>query len=137
MVEVCVHGNSTIKTAEANGVPLKTFENWITSFNKDPHCFDFDNSSSINDFYLISSFNNNFPYDDMSNEELKIQLIKKDIEIQRLKKGYSVEGGGTEQKVFVSLSKKNTIIIKKRLILLLKLVDFKDYLEYHPNCSIV
>lgn len=107
-VEVCVHGKSTIKTAESNGVPIKTFEKWITAFNKDPHCFDFDNSDSINDFHLAIPINNNFPYDDMSNEELKIQLMKKDIEIQRLKKGYMVEGGGMEQKVFVTLSKKNT-----------------------------
>lgn len=107
-IEVCVHGKSTIKTAEANGIPLKTFEKWITSFNKNPHSFDEDNSDLINDFYLIDSSKRDFPYDDMSNEELKIQLMKKDIEIQRLKKGYNVEGGGTVDKVFVSFSKKNT-----------------------------
>jgi hypothetical protein len=33
--------------------------------------------------------------------------MKKDIEIARLKKAYTVEGGGTEKKVFVSFSKKN------------------------------
>ena len=30
------------------------------------------------------------------------------VEIARLKKGYLVKGGGTEKKVFVSFSKKNT-----------------------------
>lgn len=44
----------------------------------------------------------------MSKEELKKHLMKKDIEIARLKKGYLAEGGGTEKKVFVSFSKKNT-----------------------------
>ena len=24
------------------GVPLKTVENWVTAYNKDPHCFDDD-----------------------------------------------------------------------------------------------
>ena len=107
-LDVCVYGKSTIKTAESNGVPIKTFENWITAFNKDPHCFDFDNSDLVNDFRFVNSFNDDFYYDDLSNEELKIQLMKKDIEIQRLKKGYMVEGGGLEQKVFVTFSKKNT-----------------------------
>lgn len=106
--EICNHGKSTIKTAEANGIPLKTLEKWITAYNKNPLCFDFDNSSTVNDFHLLNSFDNNSLYDHMSNEELKLQLMKKDIEIARLKKGYLVEGGGMEQKVFVTLSKKNT-----------------------------
>ena len=33
---------SPIKTAEEFGVPLKTVENWVTAYNKDPHCFDDD-----------------------------------------------------------------------------------------------
>ena len=42
------------------------------------------------------------------NEELELELMKKDIEIARLKKGYIVKGGGTGRKVFVTFSKKNT-----------------------------
>ena len=37
---VLIQGHSTIKTAEEFNVPLKTFEKWITAYNKDPHCFD-------------------------------------------------------------------------------------------------
>ena len=107
-IDVCVHGKSTIKTAEANGVPLKTFEKWITAFNKDPHYFDFDDSSNLSDFKIINPPPPIDSYSDMSMDELKLQLMKKDIEIQRLKKGYTVKGGGTEQKVFVSFSTKNT-----------------------------
>ena len=33
--------------------------------------------------------------------------MKKDIEIARLKKGYLAKEGGMEEKVFVTLSKKN------------------------------
>lgn len=53
---------STSKTAQQFDIPLKTLENWITSFNKDPHIFDSD--------YLSHS--------------KQIELLKKDI--SRLKK---------------------------------------------------
>jgi transposase len=43
----------------------------------------------------------------MSKEQLLKELMRKDIENARLKKGYAVRGGGTE-KEFVSLSGKNT-----------------------------
>ena len=31
---ICINGDSTIKTAEEFNVPLKTLEKWITAFNK-------------------------------------------------------------------------------------------------------
>ena len=40
-------------------------------------------------------------------EELKLELMKKDIEIARLKKGYSVKGVG-QKKEFVTTFNKNT-----------------------------
>ncbi len=39
---ICIQHEGTIKTAEEFGVPLKTVENWVTAYNKDPHCFDDD-----------------------------------------------------------------------------------------------
>ena len=33
---ICVQNEGTIKTAEEFGVPLKTVENWVTAYNKDP-----------------------------------------------------------------------------------------------------
>lgn len=104
--DVCIHKKSTIKTAEENGVPLKTLEKWITAFNKNPECFD--SKDLTDDFHLVNPINPNNYYDDMTNEELKLQLMKKDIEIARLKKGYMVEGGGMEEKVFTTFFKKNT-----------------------------
>lgn len=41
-VELIKNGASTMKTAEDLNVPLKTLENWITAYNKDPHVFDQD-----------------------------------------------------------------------------------------------
>ena len=103
--DICIHKKSTIKTAEDYAIPLKTLEKWITAYNKNPNCFD--SNDLIDDFCLIDPINSNELYDDMSNEELKLQLMKKDIEIARLKKGYMVEGGGTEKKVFTTFYKKN------------------------------
>lgn len=104
--EICIEKQSTIKTAESYGIPLKTVEKWITSYNKNNHCFDSEEISHDFEFKKIPPKEDY--YNDLSNEELKHQLIKKDIEIARLKKGYQVRGGGPLEKEFVILSKKNT-----------------------------
>lgn len=104
--EICLNHASTIKTAREYNVPLKTLEKWITAYNKDNHCFD-PKVEFVNDFKIINEPNDS-NYDDLSLDELKKQLMKKDIEIARLKKGYIVKEGGMEEKVFVTFSKKNT-----------------------------
>lgn len=104
-IDICLNGKSTLKTAEEYNVPLKTLEKWITAFNKNNNCFDTNLEES--DFKLIDSFTSNYSYDDLSKEELKKQIMKKDIEIARLKKGYFMKEGGTEEKVFVTFFKKN------------------------------
>lgn len=102
--DICVSRKPTLKTANEYGIPIKTLEKWITAYNKDNHCFDEEND--IFAFKTIDTKNEK-EFDDYSKEELKILLMKKDIEIARLKKDYLVEGGGMEKKVYVSLSKKN------------------------------
>ena len=104
--KVRVNGESTLKVANEYNVPIKTVEKWITAYNKDNHCFD-PVIETVNDFKIIDN-NNITDYNDLSIDELKLQIMKKDIEIARLKKGYMVKGGGTEKKVFVTFSKKNT-----------------------------
>ena len=104
---ICLHNASTIKTANEFNVPLKTLEKWITAFNKDHHCFD-PKVEVVNDFKIIDNSLSNLDYDDLSPNELKDIIMKKDIEIARLKKAYTVKGGGTEKKVFIIFSKKNT-----------------------------
>ena len=103
---ICFKGHSTLKTANEYNIPIKTLEKWITAFNKDNHCFD-PIIESINVFKSINN-PNHIDYNDLSNDELKIELMKKDIEIARLKKGYLVKEGGMGRKVFVTFSKKNT-----------------------------
>ena len=39
---ICNEKHSTIKTAEQFEIPLKTVEKWITAYNKNNRCFDFD-----------------------------------------------------------------------------------------------
>ena len=106
-IYICLHNHSTIKTAREYNIPIKTLEKWITAFNKDNHCFD-SKVEVVNDFKIINNSRPEDDYDDLSPDDFKTILMKKDIEIARLKKGYLVKGGGTEKKVFVTFSKKNT-----------------------------
>ena len=103
---ICFNGLSTLKTANENNVPIKTLEKWITAFNKDNHCFD-PIIETVTDFKFIDDINNS-NYEDLSNDELRTVIMKKDIEIARLKKAYTVKGGGTERKVYITFSRKNT-----------------------------
>ena len=103
--DICLHGKSTSLSAKQYNVPLKTLEKWITAYNKDNHCFD-PKVEIINDFKVIDKPSDP-DYENLSNDELKDILMKKDIEIARLKKGYMVKEGGTGEKVFITFSKKN------------------------------
>ena len=104
--DICFNKKSTIKMAEDFSIPLKTLEKWITAFNKNPNCFD---EPNFFDFHFVSSpsYNTDFNYDDLSIDELKKLILKKDIELARLKKNYQVKGSGSGKKVFVTFSKKN------------------------------
>ena len=103
---ICINRASTLKTANEFNIPIKTLEKWITAYNKDNHCFD-PIIESINDFKFVNDTDVS-NYNDLSSEELKKEIMKKDIEIARLKKGYMVKEGGMGRKVFVTFSKKNT-----------------------------
>ena len=106
---ICVDHASTIKTAESYGVPLKTLEKWITAYNKNSHIFD--EEIIYDDFHVIDtnpSDDSTIDYDDLSTSQLKELLMKKDIEIARLKKNYQVIKDGMGKKVFITFCKKNT-----------------------------
>lgn len=107
---ICVDHASTIKTAESYGVPLKTLEKWITAYNKNSHIFD--EEITYNDFHIIDDVKCNHDniedYENLSEAELRDLLMKKDIEIARLKKNYQVIENGMGKKVFVTFCKKNT-----------------------------
>lgn len=96
---ICDHNKSTIYTAEHYNIPLKTVEKWVTAYHKDPQYF-----KSKQDF--IPAIPLRFStksrreekalkkYGDMSNEELRMELLARDVELARLKKGYVVRKSG-------------------------------------------
>lgn len=93
---------STVKkTAEHHNISKRLLSVWISKYEKD----------GIEG--LKSHNKNNNPNFGKYNrhpseiEELKKQLAKKDIEIERLKKGYTVKGVGA-RKEFVTTFDKNT-----------------------------
>lgn len=102
--DICINHASTLKTANEYNIPIKTLEKWITAFNKDNHCFD-PVIEIVNNFSLIDKpdFTN---YNNLSNEELKTIIMKKDIEITRLKKAYTVQGGGMKKRYSLLSPKK-------------------------------
>lgn len=63
---------------------LLNFGKWVTAFNKDNHCFD-PIIETVSDFRLIDGAEN-VNYEDLDSDELKTIIMKKDIEIARLKK---------------------------------------------------
>lgn len=101
---VCEEKQSTVVVAAKYNVPLKTFEKWITAYNKDSTVFDENKPVKYNN--STKPFEEIPDYSSMSNDELQKELMKRDIEIARLKKGYSVKGRGAE-KVYVTYSTKN------------------------------
>lgn len=104
---ICFNGDSTLKTANDFNIPIKTLEKWITAFNKDNHCFDPIVDNDI-DFKIVPNKDDYLDYNNLSSQELKNIIMKKDIELARLKKGYFVKEGGMGRKEFITFSKKNT-----------------------------
>ena len=52
--------NSTSKTAEKYGVPLKTLEKWITSYNKDKTSFGTENLTKEEQIKELKTTQNNY-----------------------------------------------------------------------------
>lgn len=82
---ICINKESTLKTANEFNIPLKTVENWVTAFNKNPFCFDNEIKDTVK-YTHNESIDEKNNYDDLTKDELIKELMKKDIEITRLKK---------------------------------------------------
>lgn len=91
---ICEQNASTIYTAEQFNVPLKTVEKWVTAYNKDKNCF-----HSKQDVYFTKQLKpaDKKRYASLSREQLRHELMKRDVELARLKKGYTVRRSGTKQ----------------------------------------
>ena len=110
MCKEFLSSKSTVTSfAHEHNIPIKTFEKWLTLYRSNNSCFD---TSIINaKFRPISPQNNIIDekpnYSTMTEKELRETLLKRDIEIARLKKNYSVKIT-SEGKEFVTFSKKST-----------------------------
>ena len=91
---ICDDGASTIYTAEHFNIPLKTVEKWITAYNKNPNCF-----KAQGDIRFAKGMKpvDMKQYSSLSREQLRQELLKRDVELTRLKKGYVVRKSGTKQ----------------------------------------
>ena len=97
---ICDNGVSTTYIAKQYNIPLKTIENWVTAYNKNPNCYKEKPNcfKPVNKDKLVSKKQ----YDNMSKEELRLEIMRRDIELTRLKKGYMVRrsGGKLEYGIF-------------------------------------
>lgn len=72
---ICINYFSTLKTANEYNIPIKILEKWITSYNKNPHCFD-PVTEIVYDFNPVNN-DNDINYDDLNKDELKNIIMKK------------------------------------------------------------
>lgn len=70
--EICELGKSTKKVALEYGIPLKTVENWITKYNKDPAVY---NVSKLSDAERIEELESQNRQLKKTNEILKKTLV--------------------------------------------------------------
>ena len=98
---ICDKGASTTFIATKYNIPLKTIENWVTAYNKNPkHFKEQPKHLKLAQFSLDSVKKKD--YKEMSSEELRLELMRRDVELMRLKKGYMVRksGGRLEYGIF-------------------------------------
>ena len=91
--------------ARINGIPDGTFRKWIANYEK----YGIDGLKS-----KTGKCGSGNPYAALHNkknlteiERLRLELAKKEVECERLKKGYSVKGVG-RRKEYVTINKKNS-----------------------------
>lgn len=86
---------------EKYNLNFETFKAWIKRYNRE-------NPKVKKIPKKFESLIEKLDFKNMSSEELKIELLKTRIELERLKKNYSVATDTLGRKVFVSYSKKTT-----------------------------
>lgn len=92
---ICDNGASTTYVADLYNIPLKTIEKWVTAYNKNPQHY-----KQKASFYRPANKESGSKkkYADMNKEELRVELMRRDVELERIKKGYTVrESGGKRE----------------------------------------
>lgn len=104
-INVCkeyVNSNMTRREiAKKYNIPFETFKNWMKKY----YAIDKNDNISTKIYHKTIEKSD---YNSMTPDELKLELIKKDIEIERLKKKYSVNLKPSGEKEYIIYSDKNT-----------------------------
>lgn len=104
-ISVCeeyINSNITRKEiAEKYNIPFETFKSWMKRY----YPIDKNANTSTKIYHKMVEQSD---YKTMSADELKLELIKKDIEIERLKKKYAVNINPSGEKEYVIYSDKIT-----------------------------
>lgn len=77
-------------------IPFETFKSWLKSYYSSMK-----KENKNSNVKICNKMVKKSDYDNMSLDQLKIELIKKDIEIERLKKKYTVNITPTGEKEYV------------------------------------
>lgn len=77
---ICEEGRSTLLTAEELGIPLKTVENWITAYHKNPECY-----KRPDNYYAVKRREFADRYNNLDISMLVTELKRRDTEIEFLR----------------------------------------------------
>ncbi len=104
IVKRYLNGESAIKIARENDIDRKRIHIWVKKYEKDGFEGLKSNTGKTSKSHKNMGIHLRKPKNKI--EELELEIMKKDIEIARLKKGYMVKGVGAE-KEFVTTFDKN------------------------------
>ena len=99
---------SGVQAALKYGVSTTSVYRWVFAYRKSAGLPTGESAKPASKPLGVSAAAANPPeYDAMGKEELIRELMRRDIEVARLKKGYSVKGGGSK-KEYVTISDSST-----------------------------
>ncbi|MDD3187201.1 MAG: helix-turn-helix domain-containing protein [Bacilli bacterium] len=99
------HGETAVKLESEYGLSPNYLYKWINKYNKDGFEGLKSKTGKLSKYHKNMGLYLRKPKNKI--EELEIEVMKKDIEIARLKKGYNVKGV-SQKKEFVTTFSKNT-----------------------------
>jgi transposase-like protein len=104
MIQRYKSGDSAIKIAKENGIDRRRIYTWLEKYDKNGIEGLKSATGKVSKHHKNMGLHLRKPQNKI--EELELELMKKEIEIARLKKGYTVKGVGVE-KEFVTTFDKN------------------------------
>ena len=104
IVKKYLNGESAMKIAKEYGISRKNIHIWVKKYEQDGFEGLKSNTGKTSKSHKNMGIHLRKPKNKI--EELELEILKKDIEIARLKKGYLVKGVG-EEKEFVTTFDKN------------------------------